>query len=221
MKTKIYILKHPDTLEVKYVGKTIQTLKKRLSGHITKAKRSRTTHISCWIYSLLLQNKKPVIELLEEVENWVEREQYWINFYPNLCNHSIGGESGTLGYKMTDKHKEKISNSLKGKKRNKEVRDKISKSHKGKKLKKSTKLKLKQINTGKKYSKQSRIKRGSKNVEQYDKNGNLINTFYSLGFAAEQTGFSKGNISSACLGYLKSAYGYIWKYKNEDIVQST
>lgn len=221
MKTKIYVLKHPDTKEVRYVGKTIQKLKKRLSGHITKAKYSRSTHVSCWIHNLLQENKKPLIKLLEEVNNWQEREQYWITKFDNLCNHSIGGESGTLGYSPTQSHRDKIANKLIGRKRKEEVKKKISESHKGKKLKNSTKEKLKNVNLGKKYSRESRIKRGSKTVQQFDLNGNLIEEYFSLGNVSELTGFSKGNIGNCCNGIAKTAYGYIWKYKDEDIVHSS
>jgi len=221
MKTKIYVLKHPDTKEVRYVGKTIQKLKKRLSGHITKAKYSKTTHVSCWIHSLLEQNKKPLIELLEEVENWIEREQYWITKFNNLCNHSIGGESGTLGHKLTEDHKSKISKQLTGRKREESTKQKISNSHKGKKLKNSTKQKLRDINLNKKYSKESRIKRGSKVVQQFDLEGNFIKEYFSLGYVSELTGYSKGNIGNCCNNKHKTAYGYIWKYKNEDIVHSS
>lgn len=214
MKTKIYVLKRPDTKEVRYVGKTIQKLKKRLSGHITKAKYSRSTYVSCWIYNLLINNKRPLIELVEETENWIEREKYWITKYNNLCNHSIGGESGTLGYIPTQSHRDKIANKLKGRKRPKEVRDKISKSHINKKLSNSTKEKLRKINLGKKYSIKSRIKRGSKIVQQYSLDGILLNEYYSLGNCSEKTGYSKGNIGNVCNGITKSAYGYKWKYKN-------
>ena len=71
---KIYSLNDPDTLEIKYIGKTVQKLEKRLSGHITKAKYNRTTHCSCWIYKLLLKGKRPKIQLIEEcLENiWIE-----------------------------------------------------------------------------------------------------------------------------------------------------
>lgn len=36
--------------------------------------------------------------------------------------------------------------------------------------------------------------------------------YYSANEAARQTGFAQGNISLACNGKLKQAYGYTWKY---------
>lgn len=52
----------------------------------------------------------------------------------------------------------------------------------------------------------------SKQVEQYDKNGNLIQVWPSANEVQRQIGFNKGSISRCCNGKYKSAYGYIWKY---------
>lgn len=54
----------------------------------------------------------------------------------------------------------------------------------------------------------------SKKVNQYDKDGNLINTFVSVKEAEESLGYEKGNtkISECCNGKRKSCLGYIWKY---------
>ena len=214
--TKIYTLKHPDTQEIRYVGKTVQKLEKRLSGHITKAKYNRSTHCSCWIFSLLQVNKIPIIVLIEECgSNWVEREQYWIKFYENkICNHSIGGEYGSLGYKCSEIHREKISNSLRGRKRTLEERIAISVGKKGMKLSEETKEKLRQINTGKKHSLESRLKKSNYTILQINpETDEIIAEYLTMGIASEETGFLKGNISSAINGRLKTYKGFKWKYK--------
>lgn len=36
--SKLYVLKHPDTLEVKYVGITMKTLSERLDAHLLDVK---------------------------------------------------------------------------------------------------------------------------------------------------------------------------------------
>jgi hypothetical protein len=216
---KIYSIKDPETLEIKYIGKTIQSLSKRLSGHITKSLYNRSTHISCWIYSLLKLGKKPIIELIEECDEkiWIEREVYYISYYKDIIyNHSTGGESGSLGYKCTDLHKEKISKSLTGRKRSLKERESISNGRKGMKLSEETKNKIREINKGKKQSIETRIKKSKNIVLQIDKKTNIVlNEFYSLGFAQECTGFLKGNISSACNGRLKTYKGFIWRFKNK------
>lgn len=55
-------------------------------------------------------------------------------------------------------------------------------------------------------------------VDQYDLNGNLINTFDSLQIAKENFASSakaSTNIGSACRGESMTAYGYVWRYHNE------
>ena len=54
--TKIYILKHPNTNEIRYVGKTIQQLKYRLATHISRSKKYRYAYVNCWIYSFLQED---------------------------------------------------------------------------------------------------------------------------------------------------------------------
>lgn len=54
----------------------------------------------------------------------------------------------------------------------------------------------------------------AKQVGQYDLNGNLIATWKSTMEIQRQLGFRNGNISNCCLGKIKTAYGYIWKYIN-------
>lgn len=51
----------------------------------------------------------------------------------------------------------------------------------------------------------------SKTVYQYDKQGNLVNTFPSTRECGRH-GFDHGAVSQCCLGKAKSHKGYIWKY---------
>lgn len=53
----------------------------------------------------------------------------------------------------------------------------------------------------------------AKGVLQYDSEGNLVREWPSAREVERQTRFSQGNISACCRGELKSAYGYIWKFK--------
>lgn len=221
--TKIYILKHPETQEIRYVGKTVQQLKYRLATHISRSKKYRYAYVNCWIYSLLQEGKKPIIELIEEVENnqWEEKEIYWIQYYSTrtrLTNFQLGGGHSNVGKELKEEHRKAISESLKGKPRDEETKRKISESHKGKILSESTKQKLRDYNLGKSISLETKIKMSKGGVEQYNKEGILLNTYISLQEAATQTGLFKGNISSACTGRLKTYGGFKWKYKNEDIV---
>lgn len=53
----------------------------------------------------------------------------------------------------------------------------------------------------------------SKQVEQYDLNGNLINTWKSTREIEKQLGYFHSRISDCCNRIYKTAYGFIWKYK--------
>lgn len=59
-----------------------------------------------------------------------------------------------------------------------------------------------------------------KEVEQRDINGNLLNTFNSMGEAARSVGLSVGNICMCCKepDRHKTAGGYKWNYKKNDIL---
>ena len=63
----------------------------------------------------------------------------------------------------------------------------------------------------------TRIERASKSkskpVLQYDKNGIFINEYPSIKDAERHTGIYKENICSVCKGKLKTAGGYVWRYK--------
>ena len=84
MTTKIYLLKCPDTNEVRYVGKT-NNPEQRLKAHNNKA-RDLGTYKRNWINKLRDEKKKPIFEIIEEVdiEVWQEKEKYWIEYYINL-----------------------------------------------------------------------------------------------------------------------------------------
>lgn len=52
----------------------------------------------------------------------------------------------------------------------------------------------------------------AKKVLQYTKNGTFIREWPSLMEIERQTEFHYQNICACCLGKLKSAYGYVWRY---------
>ena len=56
----------------------------------------------------------------------------------------------------------------------------------------------------------------SKQVAQYDKDGNLIQVWISTMEVQRQLGYSQGNISKCCQGKLKTYKGFIWKYTTEN-----
>lgn len=177
-RVKIYVLKHPDTLEIRYVGKTVRSLSRRLGNHIANAKGNKhNKHLSNWIMSILKEGKRPIIELIEECDNsvWEEREKYWISQYNNLINLTEGGDGCigfihnsetinklrliNLGRKHTEEFKKAMSKRLKGISHSKEHSAKIAKANTGKKASEETKKRLSESHKGIVQSEESKRKR--------------------------------------------------------------
>ena len=55
--------------------------------------------------------------------------------------------------------------------------------------------------------------RKKKTTIQYGIDGNLIKEWESVMEIKKQLNYSQGNISACCRGECKTAYGYIWRYK--------
>ena len=61
--------------------------------------------------------------------------------------------------------------------------------------------------------KKRNVEYSSKPVIQYNLDGNFIKEWKSLADIHRELGFKKSSISKCCLGKQKTAYGFIWKYK--------
>lgn len=132
--TFIYVLCDPKG-NIRYVGKTSYP-KQRLYSHIKESlTTTRHYHKTNWIKSLLLENQRPTIEVVDEVleSEWEFWESWWISFFKgcacdltNLTNGGGGGNGYThseeskckmrdskLGNKLSVEHKNKISSSIK------------------------------------------------------------------------------------------------------------
>jgi group I intron endonuclease len=223
-KVKIYTLSDPTTLEIRYIGKTVQTLQRRLDGHIMSAIRDRETSHKCnWIKQLYKNDLFPIIEAIEEIEetNWESIEQYWIaqfkawNF--TLLNMTDGG-TGNKGQFYSEERRQKVKDSLKNFKHTEEAKRKISIGRTGIKLSEITKEKIRQINLGKKQSQETKAKR-YKPVLKFSKQGDFIEEYLSLQHAALANNAHRGAIQNCCVGRAKTAGGFGWKYKNANELQ--
>lgn len=92
---------------------------------------------------------------------------------------------------------ERMAQSKKGIHRSEETKLKLSLSHKG----------LVAWNKGKFNS------TNNKEIIQYDLQGNFIKEFPSTMQIQRELGFDNSSICKVCKGKKKTAYGYIWKYK--------
>ncbi len=80
--TTIYALCFPTRTCVRYVGKTIQPMERRLQGHLCKARTGRERGpVGVWLRYLLAKGKRPLIVRLSTVDpssRWQNVERYWI-----------------------------------------------------------------------------------------------------------------------------------------------
>lgn len=113
IKTLIYTLADPDTLAVRYVGKTSLSIKRRLKLHLDSPKRE-TNYRTNWIKSILNKDKIPLLEIIDECK-WKDSQKleiYWISQFKTwgfkLVNLTDGGE-GNLGRPRSEKSKLKSS----------------------------------------------------------------------------------------------------------------
>ncbi len=114
----IYALADPlDPGTIRYVGKTVKPLHRRLAEHVADRNRAnRFCHRMAWIRKLVREGRKPVIRALEICSDtvWVEREQHWIKQFKvsgRLINGTDGGEggSGNSGWKWSKEALSKVS----------------------------------------------------------------------------------------------------------------
>lgn len=115
----IYGLEDPISNKIRYVGRSCSGLK-RPTEHARPHKLKIKSHTTSWIKSLLNQNQKPKVVVLEtfpDPSQLNEAEKKWINIYKNndLTNHTDGG-GGIAGYRHTEEAKRKIGLACKGEK---------------------------------------------------------------------------------------------------------
>ena len=112
--TFIYSLEYPEG-NVRYIGKS-NNPKKRFNSHLKDAIKFTHSHKLAWINSLLKEDKKPILKIIDEVsmDNWQFWEKYWIAQFKvwgfDLTNSTEGGD-GLVNFDQ--KIKQRISESLK------------------------------------------------------------------------------------------------------------
>ena len=208
---KGYIYKITNKINQKsYVGKTINSIEERWNEHKRDYKKFPERPLYRAINKYGIENF--TIEQIEEVDTNIlsEREIYWIGFfhtYTNGYNATLGGDGKILyDYDL-------IAELIKQKRTYQEVADIIGccvdvVSFVNKKY-------------DIKHEPENNFVKTSKKVNQYDKQGNYIQSFESYAEAArwlEENGYVKGNlngvrshIGEVCKGKRKTAYKFIWK----------
>lgn len=192
-----YIYQHVrlDTNEVFYIGKGVQ--KKRNYKYYRAFDKKRRNNI----WNNIIKKTKYRVEIL--FTNLSEKECFnieieLINKYGKiydksgtLANYTNGGE-GQLRFHKNSKKQIEAANKAR------EIAWKLPK----------TKKQIEAVT-------QNILKANpEKKVLQYDLNMNLLDEFKSLAEAARSVNGNHGNISMCCQNKRKTAYKFIWKYKN-------
>ena len=142
-----------------------------------------------------LDQLKKVLDVLEIA---------YISFYDSYRAgyNSTKGGGGILGFKHSSDTKKRMSNAHIGKTFSKESREKMSLSAKGRLLSKEAKQKVSDYQ--------------SIAVLQFTKNNEFVKEWKSAREATQTLNIYQGGICKVCKGKLKSAGGFIWKYKNNN-----
>lgn len=183
----IYSLSCPKTGKIKYVGKTINP-PERFRKHLSAHKNSAC---SKWIFSLKLNGLLPKFDIIDKVENnvWQDAERGYIRLLNSmgakLLNHTKGGEGG---------------DTMSGRKLTQEQSLKISLSKIGKKRND--------------LSVNNKALKGDK-IDQFDLEGNFINSHLSIKDAAKSINRSDRRIWMMLTGKGKKVNhvgGFVFKY---------
>lgn len=116
-----------------------------------------------------------------------------------------------LGKKLTESHKQNISNSIKGEKN--PLYGKIS-HLKDKPRSIVTKMKISEKMSGDLHHMFGKPSKNRRKVNQIDRGGNLIKTWDSIAEASKHFNLSATSIIDVCKNKYKTAGGYNWQYNN-------
>ena len=232
----IYTLTDPRDGLIKYVGKTKNSLIRRLQCHESDARSRKTRNPNInWIKSLLSDGFHPIIEEIEKVDDaeWEHSEMFWIGQLKawgfELKNMTIGGDRGG---DWTGKHhsietKAKIGkanegskNGFFGKTHSPEHKKKLSllaKNNKGRKMSEAAINKLKNHVRSEDHKRNLSLSllnnpKLTKKIYQYSMDGKQVAIWDSMKLAAESMGKDSSPIVAVCKGKRKTAYGYVWSY---------
>lgn len=208
-----------------YVGITNQGVGARWVKHCSDSRHGSSFPIHNAIRKHGEENFQiEVIETVEDVEYLKEREVYWIKHF-NSYNREKGynltfGGDGTFGRYHSDETKEKIRQKALGRTVDEDVKIRMSTSHKNRiydykemsdRAKKGNLVRW--SDKGNK-EKQSLLNTNNKPVLQYSVEGVLLKEYYNISEAGRSVGKRPQNIGKCASGKLKTAYNFVWKFKN-------
>lgn len=189
-----------------YIGKTERTIEERFKEHCRASKKISNEKRP--LYSAMrkygVENFK--ISLLEETNNPIEREIYWIQqkrSFKNGYNATLGGDGKHyLDYDLIISTYNELKSVI-------DTAKKLNVSEE------AVRIILKSNHIDLYSSQQVNLQKYGKIVNQYDMNMNFIQSFPSLKAAARSLGKDGvSHISDVCKGKRKTAYGFKWQFAN-------
>ena len=208
-----YIYKITDlTNGMIYIGETTQTIQTRWSGHLYKSRHNKD---NSYLHNAIRAHGESNF-IIEEVEQCseaerFERETYYIKKYdcltPKGYNILVAGR-GSIKVPielLLDAWEEGLNTKEIGEKYN--IGRQVVAEH----------LKSNGITQEEIYKRQGERNglRCARPVLQYDLQGNFIKRWISASSCKEK-GYEQGEISSCCRQEIRIAYGYLWKYEDDD-----
>ena len=198
-----------------YVGKTEFSIEKRFKEHCQDAFRKRNEKRP--LYSAIRKYgiEHFHIELIEETDNPEEREIYWIeqkHSFKEGYNATLGGDGKNLY-----NHEEILLRLKEYPYPAKIAKEFNCSSDLIRLIAKNNNIKVK--NSG-----EEELKKLKKEIQAFTKDGTLVAEFpstveaakwcYENGLCSTLTSGNRAHISEVANGKRKTAYTYIWKYKN-------
>jgi group I intron endonuclease len=212
----VYFLQDPTVINKGYIGVS-KTPNKRYKKHLLD--RANTPKCT-WIRNLLSDGKKPCLLILDSFENHQDAfvaETELIKVYRQngyiLKNSTMGGE-GSFGCTPSQDTRDKIRKSKVGKPCSQATKDKISLANKHRKRDLSINQIVSNKLKGRKPS-DNTINAIKVKVDQFDLDGNYLNTWDSIIEASRELNISKTGISKCCNGHRQKAGNFKWVFKTQ------
>lgn len=222
MKLEVYKITNNKNGKI-YIGITNQGVTVRWGKHCSDSNRNSSFPLHNAIRKYGKENFQiVVIEVIEneDYDYLKERECFWIKEFDSY-NRNIGynltlGGDGTFGRFHSEDTKDKIRQKALNRHPSDNTRKNMSDAQK--KVNRDY-SKLANISNTKRWAdpnnhiKASLNSKNKRELIQYDRNMILIKEFSSAVEAGRSIGKAPQNISRCASGNLKTAYGFIWKYK--------
>ena len=219
----VYALRDPRTNEVRYVGKSFRTARRRLRRHLAPCYLTGNTHKERWIRSILRLGMEPKIEVIQVCttpEELACAERAHIGRLrangARLTNATAGGDGGAGPH--TAESKEKIRRALTGKRKSAAHRRNSGLAQRGRQTSDATRAKLRTAHSTRPRAPLSESHRLNMSVAKggrpfVDHHGNRYDTQKG---AARLLGLNVGHLNSVLHGTRRHVQGLVFRFIEQE-----